>query len=188
MISTNTITIKTTNKYSVITVCNFDNYQEANSSFDKQNDNQNDNQTTNEQQTNDNQTTTNKNDKNNILTHIHVCTHEADLGLNDCYCLLLNDTSWTDVFCMNNHLTPKQFAEYLKIFFSELENRGETMKVEKDAKFHFSNWYNLNKNKLNGTKDRNADKADKARSLLTEYSEINCGNKQSPSDSEILNF
>lgn len=52
--STNTITIKTTNKYSIITICNFDKYQLA-----EETDNQQNNQETNQQLTN-NQPTTNQ--------------------------------------------------------------------------------------------------------------------------------
>lgn len=53
--STNEVTIKTTKQYSIITLNNWDAYQ--------QNDQQNDQQATNKRPTNDQQTTTNKNDK-----------------------------------------------------------------------------------------------------------------------------
>lgn len=54
--STNEITIKTTNKYSIVTINNWDKYQDYN-----QQDNQ---RVTNNQPTNNQQITTNKNDKN----------------------------------------------------------------------------------------------------------------------------
>lgn len=53
------LTIKTTNKYSIITVCKYDVYQPIADDSDKQNDNQ----PTNDRQTTDNQTTTNNNNK-----------------------------------------------------------------------------------------------------------------------------
>ena len=53
--STNEVTIKTTKQYSIITLNNWDAYQ--------QNDQQSDQQATNKRPTNDQQTTTNKNDK-----------------------------------------------------------------------------------------------------------------------------
>ena len=68
------LTIKTTNKYSIITVCKYDVYQPIADDSDKQNDNQ----PTNDRQTTDNQTTTNNNNKelNNYKESLSfACTH-----------------------------------------------------------------------------------------------------------------
>lgn len=119
-------------------------------------------------------TETYKNDKN--LSSTHVGAHEAELDLLDCYNLLLNNPIWYEPFCMNNRLTPQQFAEYLKQFFADLQDRGETTKSEKDAKHHFSSWYKLNKNKNNET-DRKTSKTNKARSLYGEYEAIRDGQR-----------
>lgn len=54
--STGEITIKTTNKYTIVTVCHWNTYQSDNT--------QNNKQITNKQQTNNKQITTNNNDKN----------------------------------------------------------------------------------------------------------------------------
>lgn len=62
---TGEITIKTTNKFRLITICKYDTYQSIKNENDKQNDNLIDSQTTSERQTNDKQATTNNNDKNN---------------------------------------------------------------------------------------------------------------------------
>lgn len=53
------MTIKATNKYSIITICKYDIYQPTTDESDKQSDNQ----STNDRQSNDNQTTTNNNNK-----------------------------------------------------------------------------------------------------------------------------
>jgi hypothetical protein len=58
---TKEIDIQTTNKYSIITICNFECYQSINGSTDKQIDKQ----TTFKRQTTDKQTTTNNNTENN---------------------------------------------------------------------------------------------------------------------------
>ena len=67
--STNEITIKTTNKYSIITICEFDSYQDAEELNDKQTNQLANQQSTNNQPTTNQQLTTtkeNKNNKNNI--------------------------------------------------------------------------------------------------------------------------
>ena len=52
LISTNDITSKATNKYTHITVCNYETYQDVNYKNNKQNNKRNNKRTTNEQQTN----------------------------------------------------------------------------------------------------------------------------------------
>jgi hypothetical protein len=67
LIECNEISIKTTNRFSIITLCNYDSYQSLDNDSDQQTTNKrptNDQQTTNKRPTNDQQTTTNKNDKN----------------------------------------------------------------------------------------------------------------------------
>jgi hypothetical protein len=58
---TNEITIKTTSKFSIITIVNYEEYQKKDSDIDQHNDQQNDNQETSKRPANDQQTTTNKN-------------------------------------------------------------------------------------------------------------------------------
>ena len=62
--STHEITIKTTNKNTLVTIEKYNDYQGKDNNNDKQNDKQPDNEMTIERQTNDKQMTTNKNDKN----------------------------------------------------------------------------------------------------------------------------
>jgi biotin operon repressor len=62
---TGELTIKTTNKYTMITVCNYGSYQDSETADNKQTNKQANKQTTNKQQTTNRQLTTDKNDKKN---------------------------------------------------------------------------------------------------------------------------
>lgn len=175
LISTNEITTESTNKYTLVTICNYSDYQDNKKDTNQQNDQQNNQQSTNEQPANNQQITSIKKDKN--LSPTYASAHEAELDLSTCFNSLLNSPTWHEPFCMNNRLTPQQFAEFLKQFFSDLQDRGEQTKSEKDAKHHFSSWFKLNKNK-NNEADRKLSKTDKARNLYGEYEAIRDG--QSP--------
>lgn len=61
---TNEVSIETTNRYTIITICNYDNYQENTTQSDGQNDKQNDTQATSRRQAADEQATTTKECKN----------------------------------------------------------------------------------------------------------------------------
>lgn len=63
--STNEITVESTNRNTMITICNYSIYQEQKAEDNKQNNIPSNNQTTNDQQTDNKQLTTNKNEKNN---------------------------------------------------------------------------------------------------------------------------
>jgi len=60
---TNEIAIKTTNRFSVVTIIKYDDYQSSSKKNDQQNDQELDQQTTNKRPTNDQQATTSKKDK-----------------------------------------------------------------------------------------------------------------------------
>ncbi len=79
--STNEITVESTNRNTMITICNYSIYQEQKAEDNKQNNIPSNipsnNQTTNEQQTDNKQLTTNKNEKNNK-------NDKEDLQSNDC--------------------------------------------------------------------------------------------------------
>lgn len=62
---TGEITVKTTNKNRIVTICKYDDYQSGNYYNDKQNDRQSDNQMTNKRQADDKQMTANNNNNNN---------------------------------------------------------------------------------------------------------------------------
>lgn len=112
---------------------------------------------------------------------------DALVSLRDCYHCLLNAPIWCEDFCRNNRLTPIQLDDSLRKFFVELQNRGESAKSAKDAKFHFANWFKLNKNKNDET-DRKLSKADKTRNLLADVAAHGEGYADSLSDEEVLNW
>jgi hypothetical protein len=60
--STSEVTIKTTSKFSIITICNYGNYQLSENGIDQQTDQQTDQQVTSKRPASDQQTTTNNND------------------------------------------------------------------------------------------------------------------------------
>jgi hypothetical protein len=65
LISTGEITTKATNKFTIVTICNYDSYQEFSCSSNEQNNEQPNIQATDEQRTNNEQTTIPIEDKNN---------------------------------------------------------------------------------------------------------------------------
>lgn len=69
--STGELTIKTTNKYSIVTVCNYSLYQCSDEGINMQTNTQPNKQLTSKQQTNNNQLTTDKNEKN-IKNEINI--------------------------------------------------------------------------------------------------------------------
>lgn len=81
LISTCEIACETTNKYTIITICNYDKYQDREIESDTQNDTQADKQATNKRQTNDKQTTSpiifNNNNNNNNYNKISLCRARA---------------------------------------------------------------------------------------------------------------
>lgn len=184
--STGVITDRSTNKFRVITICKYDSYQDSNNEINSQINMQNNIQLTDKQQTTNRH---NKNEKNNILplTPTYTCAHEAEVevDLNVCLDALLNERVWLEQFCMNKHLTPQRFVVHLKSFFAELQNRGETSKSIKDAKFHFSNWFKTNK--LNET-DRKLSKADKTRNIIADIANNAEESPDNLPDDEVLNF
>lgn len=195
----NQILVNNSNVNQIITIVNYDKYQgddnanetqivsQTGTQTDAQIDTQTESQTgmqTGMQTVLQTESLTETSKKAKNLTPTHVGAYEADPDLPTCYDLLSNSQIWHEPFCMNNHLTPQQFADYLKRFFSDLQDRGETSKSEKDAKHHFASWFKLNKNKSNET-DRKLSKSDKARNLFGEYESIRDGNSPYASEATL---
>ena len=72
-----------------------------------------------------------------------------DKSLDDCYAELKSNQSWAETVTMNtrssgyNDFTLEAFYEYLKQFFMEQQNKGETAKSPKDAMSHFASWLKI---------------------------------------------
>lgn len=80
--STGEVTVKTTNKYSIVTICNYDRYQNENFPSDGQNDGQNATQATDKRRTNDGRlydtlNVSNNNNNNKKNNNISVCSNNV---------------------------------------------------------------------------------------------------------------
>lgn len=91
--------------------------------------------------TSDNLSTLNKHKLNNTIIEINGENKVLPESLTTTLNQLLNEQSYMEVLAMNNSVKSlDEIKNYLKRFFCELANRGETSKDESDAKFHFANW------------------------------------------------
>lgn len=77
----------------------------------------------------------------------HEISDSVDVDLPDCKRKILSDRHWIEILCMNNSISREMFDSYLDDFFRTLQNRGETKKSAKDAKFHFASWLNYERQK-----------------------------------------
>lgn len=83
LISTGEITYKSTNRYVVITICNYDKYQEIGNSINEQNNEQTNNQSTDEQRAINEQSTTTKEVKNIRSKEYNIKDIKQESGSND---------------------------------------------------------------------------------------------------------
>lgn len=83
LISTGEITYKSTNRYVVITICNYDKYQEIGNPINEQNNVQTNNQSTNEQRAINEQSTTSKEVKNIRSKEYNIKDIKQESGSND---------------------------------------------------------------------------------------------------------
>lgn len=83
LISTGEITYKSTNRYVVITICNYDKYQEIGNPINEQNNVQNNNQSTDEQRAINEQSTTTKEIKNIRSKEYNIKDIKQESGSND---------------------------------------------------------------------------------------------------------
>ena len=121
---TNEISIKTTNKFSVVTIVKYDDYQASSKKIDQQNDQQNDQQSTNDSPTNDQQATTSKKNKegkeikklyrNNISLlekeNDSLISEYGDYFTNQCYDLLSSYKIEKDYKTKSDYLTIKRWV------------------------------------------------------------------------------
>lgn len=83
LISTGEITYKSTNRYVVITICNYDKYQEIGNSINEQNNEPTNNQSTDEQRAINEQSTTTKEVKNIRSKEYNIKDIKQESGSND---------------------------------------------------------------------------------------------------------
>lgn len=83
LISTGEITYKSTNRYVIITICNYDKYQDGGNSINEQNNEQTNNQSTDEQRAINEQSTTTKEIKNIRSKEYNIKDIKQESGSND---------------------------------------------------------------------------------------------------------
>lgn len=136
-----TISIKTTNRFSLITICNYVRYQDF-SDLAQQTNNK---QITNKQQTNNKQITTtkeynniniiNNNDDNNAC--VRACEEEFSTELKQ-------DQMWLEVMAKNYGLASTQaVAEWLDKFNTNNQCRENTHSSLSDYRKHFNDWLRI---------------------------------------------
>ena len=156
--STNEITSKSTNKYTIITLCNYDKYQCSQNEVNKQNNEQTNNQLTNNQQTNNKQITNNqqqykniRNKEDNIFSLSNVRTREEELTED-----LRVNASWQENILMKFYsykLSKDNLLAYINEFELEQKCKNITHANDTHIKSHFTDWLrNLLDNK-NQTKN-----------------------------------
>lgn len=127
LVQTGEIDTQTTNKYTKVTICNYESYQveERKKSVKK----------TNKRQTSDTQETY-------INKNIIKKENKNNMFLVQC----LSDSSWAEVVCMQNGITKIKLDKLLDVFHNHLFATDEFKHTIKDFKSHFVNWLKYNKN------------------------------------------
>lgn len=145
LVESDCINKQITNKYTLITICNYGKYQDVQQINNKQ--------ITNKQQTNNKQITHNNNDNkeiNNNFVFDNACTHEevreAELWTNDDFFKELSEAdehqSWREMVCMNLKIPPEELVSKLKQFSQLVNMRKEAHKDVNDYSRHFINYIN----------------------------------------------
>lgn len=134
-----TISIKTTNRFSLITICNYVRYQDF-SDLAQQTNNK---QITNKQQTNNKQITTTKEYNNiNIINNNddnNACVREENFSEE-----LKKDQMWLEVMAKNYGLASTQaVTEWLDKFNTNNQCRDNTHSSLSDYRKHFNDWLRI---------------------------------------------
>lgn len=140
LISTNEITSKSTNRFTIITVCKYDSYQLNEESINKQNNEPNNNQATNEQQTDNKQITTTADIK--ITRHKESISSDIDKKVSEL------ESAAKKVTCKKRDALDTSFVdeELRPIFLRFLEMRkkiGKPLKTPKGIKDRYNNLIKL---------------------------------------------
>ena len=137
-----TISIKTTNRFSLITICNYVRYQDF-SDLAQQTNNK---QITNKQQTNNKQITTTKEYiniyNNNIIDDDdNACVRACEVEFST---ELKQDQMWLEVMAKNYGLASTQaVAEWLDNFNTNNQCRDNTHSSLSDYRKHFNDWLRI---------------------------------------------
>lgn len=144
--TTNEITIKVTNKFSIITICKYDVYQSFKNENNQQGNQQITQPVTNNYPTSNQQVTTNNNDNNDkegnkakeegvfsIFENPKLWDSEKQT--------FFNAGDWIFKFCTDKKISVDLFDEQAKEFISDIELKGDFKSV-KEIRSHFTSWFN----------------------------------------------
>lgn len=129
LVQTGEIDMQTSNKYTLVTICNYESYQIEEAPKKRK--------ATRKRQTDDTQVTDinkkiiNKENKNNIY---------AD----EC----LSNSAWVEIVCMQNAMSIEQLQASIKTFTDHLLATDEVKYSLKDYKSHFINWLRYAKQQI----------------------------------------
>ncbi len=129
---TGEIDTQTTNKYTKVTICNYDSYQ-IESAVQKK-------KSTRKRQTKDKP-------KTKINKKIIIQENNNNIFLKEC----LDGMSWREVVCMQNQISNDGLEKTLKIFHNHLTMTDDVKITIKDYKSHFVNWLKYNKDQAKNT-------------------------------------
>ena len=122
------ISVKTTNKFSVITICKYEDYQASEQTSEQ----------TSEQQLKNIRKKEYK--KENIVVdhraYVRAC-EEDFIGQ------MKTDESWLEIVCMRYHLSRDDIMDRLDTFNLDLQCAGKRHTDIRDAKSHFASWLRL---------------------------------------------
>lgn len=152
------IVTKSTNKYTIVTICNYEDYQEKPKNERPANDQQHVQPAT---------TTTEYTEyinNSHTLTHAHAHTHEGWEFIEDA-----KNSARLEAWCMQNHTTKETFLTLATQVVTEWELTEQTHKNKSDAKQHL---YLLVKKLLKEKKNGNTDRKTHSEQISDLYTSV----------------
>lgn len=129
LVQTGEIDMQTSNKYSLITICNYESYQIEEAPKKRK--------ATSKRQADDTQVT-------DINKNIIKKENKNNIYADEC----LSNTSWVEVVCMQNAMSVEQLQASIKNFTDHLLATDEVKYSLKDYKSHFINWLRYAKKQI----------------------------------------